>query len=391
MADINLNDLRSALVSAFTAETGRAVLSDPVSGEWKRISISGMTGGFQAEKFTATQAFHENMDFEAAFEFVFRCLSGSFRQLNSWTGEYEYGIRITKQGKVLKNRRRAAEKPKMRLEHNRQKEYILPAGFASPALHDMGVLTSEGKIASRMEDKYRQINRFVEMVDDAAKDIVQERPVRVIDFGCGKSYLTFILYEYFTRIRKLPVRMTGLDLKEAVIKDCNKAAEKYGYADLNFELGDINGYKADGPVDMVISLHACDTATDYALFNAIGWETRFIFSVPCCQHQLNSQIKTEEFSALTKYGIIRERFSALATDAIRACLLEACGYRVQMLEFVDFAHTPKNILIRAVKADVSKNKRASAYAEALRLIREFSFEPELLRLLKNAGMLPESV
>lgn len=217
----------------------------------------------------------------------------------------------------------------------------------------MGVFTSEGKIIRSHYDKYRQINRFVEILEDELKCLDLTKTLHILDFGCGKSYLTFIVYYYLVCVRKLKVHMTGLDLKEDVIKNCNAAAARYGYRELHFELGNIHGYSCETPVDIVMTLHACDTATDYALYNAVQWNAGLILSVPCCQHELNQQMHTDTFSAMTRYGIIKERMAALMTDAIRANLLTCVGYDTSILEFVDLSHTPKNLLIRAVKSGVS--------------------------------------
>ena len=272
--------------------------------------------------------------------------------------------------------------------HNRKKNYIIAEDKPFPALVDMGVFTKDGKVAKPMYDKFRQINRFAEIIDDAVKDIPKGgKPLRVMDFGCGKSYLTFVLYHYLTEIKGIETEMLGLDLKADVIEKCNAAAAKYGYKNLRFETGDIGSASMNGKLDMSVTLHACDTATDYALFNAVMRGADMIFSVPCCQHELNGQMKTENFSILTRYGIVKERIAALCTDSIRANLLEVCGYRTQLLEFIDFEHTPKNILIRAVKRKTSEENRKMYLSEAEKLIEEFSFEPTFYKLLKEEGKL----
>ncbi len=241
----------------------------------------------------------------------------------------------------------------------------------------MGIFTREGRLIPSMSDKYRQINRFVEMVDDVLRDRTDSY-YKIIDFGCGKSYLTFILYYYFTQIRGLQVDMLGLDLKKDVIEHCNEAARRYGYDHLHFQVGDIHGFAAEPDVDMVITLHACDTATDFALRNAVGCGASIILSVPCCQHELNRQIRSSTFSLLTHYGIIQERAAALMTDAIRANYLITQGYRTQLLEFVDMEHTPKNLLIRAVKAPIPEAVKKNAQDEIDRLCAEFHLQPTIL-------------
>ena len=271
--------------------------------------------------------------------------------------------------------------------HNRKKQYILSETEPIPALIDMGIFTKDGRIAAPMRDKFVQINRFLEIVRDAInEDGYLERknaePLRIIDFGCGKSYLTFVLYHYLVNILGIRVNMTGLDLKADVIAKCSAAAKRYGYDSLKFERGDIAEYDANAPADMVVTLHACDTATDYALHNAICRGARMILSVPCCQHELNGQIASDKLKLITRYGIIKERFAALMTDAIRANLLESRGYKTQVLEFVDLSHTPKNLLIRAIKKRPAlDNAGRIALDEAKALMEEFSLEPTLYSLL----------
>lgn len=333
----------------------KMVISKPISKSQAHVKVNILLkkGYYQVERYTKTQVFHENLAFSRAGSCCMRYLSEEFLQMNAWSDTYEFSLLISKKGKVSWKKKKLQEnssRPQAQTEHNRKKQYLLEEGQVIPPLVDMGIFTKEGKVVASMQDKFRQINRFVEIVDDEVKKL-DRKSLKVVDFGCGKSYLTFILYYYFTQLRHMKVDMTGLDLKETVIDDCNKAARKYGYTGLHFELGDINGYKSEKPADMVITLHACDTATDYALFHAICWKAGMIFSVPCCQHELNKQFTASHLALLGRYGIIKERASALMTDAIRANLLEYCGYKTQLMEFVDLENTPKNLLIRAVRQD----------------------------------------
>lgn len=363
----------------------KLILSKAKNCEYRKVQILKKEKNYQIEKYTQKQVFHENLDKEELEVYLLQELGTHFFQMNVWNAKVEYQMMISKKGKVHiieKNCTKTA--PKEQTGHNRKKKYLIPEGEMIEPLVDMGIFTKEGKIVHSMYDKYRQINRFVELVDDAVKNR-ELTYLNIIDFGCGKSYLTFILYHYFTNIRKIPVHMTGLDLKEDVIEKCNLAAKKYGYENLYFELGDICGYQSNEQVDMVITLHACDTATDHALYHAVRWNTEMIFSVPCCQHELNSQIQSEDYSILTRYGLIKERTAALMTDAIRANLLEACGYKTDILEFVDFAHTPKNLLIRAKKKPVSKDQKEKRIREVERLMQEYHLQPTFYQLLKEAS------
>ena len=349
----------------------------------KKIQIEKKEKFYQIAEFTDKQVFHKNVAEEEVEKFCITELNEKFLQLNAWGISSEIQIKLTKRRKIILGVKKADNK-KMAEEvktNNRKKNYILEEGSVIEPLADMGIFTKEGKIVNSMYDKYKQINRFIEIIDDELKKKIITH-LNIIDFGCGKSYLTFIVYYYLTEIKKINVNMIGLDLKEDVIKKCNRAAKKYGYENLSFELGDINGYLAPFKVDMVITLHACDMATDFALYNAINWGADYIFSVPCCQHELNSQIESEKFSLMTRYGIIKERFSALVTDAIRGNLLEYMGYNVNLLEFVDLSHTPKNILIRAVKnPNKAKEVRDKAMDEVKRMMEEFGLNQALYRMI----------
>jgi len=368
----------------------KIVISNSVTKnpEIKRIQIEKKEKAYQIARYTEKQVFHKNADKYEITEICISELGENFLQLNAWTKENEVSIKLTKKRKLFFSVKKSNnnELADDIMSNNRKKNYILEEGKIIEPLIDMGIFTKEGKVINSMYDKYRQINRFIEIIDDELKKSIVTH-LNIIDFGCGKSYLTFIVYYYLTEIRKINVNMIGIDLKAEVIKKCNMAAEKYGYKGLSFELCDISGYKAPFKPDMVITLHACDTATDFALYNALNWGAKYIFSVPCCQHELNAQIKSDTFSIMTRYGIIKERFSALITDAARGNLLEYIGYNVDLLEFIDMSHTPKNILIRAVKSpNKSEKSKEKAIAEVERMMREFNLNPMLFKLIEENFM-----
>lgn len=356
--------------------------------KYRKICILPKKNGWQIESYTEKQVFHENIETFRLKELCNAYMEQGYRQIDIFTETAQYTMKVSKKGKLFCSTNQGSGQSRPQTAHNRTKNYLLREGQVIAPLVDMGIFTKEGKVVHAMYDKFKQINRFLEIIDDAVADSGKEH-YNIIDFGCGKSYLTFIVYYYFTYIKGISVDIVGLDLKEDVIQKCNEAAGRYGYEHLHFELGDINGYHAGFPVDMVLTLHACDTATDYALYNAVKWNAGMIFSVPCCQHELNRQMKSEAYELLTRYGIIKERFAALATDAIRGNLLEYCGYKTQLLEFVDLSHTPKNILIRAVKKPVvPKAVKEKRLAEVRSLTEEFHLSPTLYRLLEADGRFP---
>ncbi|WP_331495788.1 class I SAM-dependent methyltransferase [Peptostreptococcus russellii] len=385
-------ELYKYISEIISADPIRIVFSNKSNKEYKynkvKINFAQIKDRnlYQVEKFTDKQVFHENIEKEELAS-VIEGMMKNFKQMASISAEYNFDMRISKKGKIFFSKHAQTNNVKLKSSHNKKKNYILQEGMIIPPLIDLGVFTKEGKVINSKYDKFKQINRFVEIIDDEIKKIEKdycedrEKVLHILDFGCGKSYLTFILYYYFTEIKKINVKITGLDLKEDVIKNCNKIAESYGYNNLKFELGDINGYKYENNLDMVITLHACDTATDYALFNAINWNAKMIFSVPCCQHEINSTMKPEKLKLISKYGIIQERVSALFTDSIRANILECMGYKTQLLEFIDIAHSPKNILIRAVKSNVSEAKKKRSLEEIEAMKNEFKFEQTLYSLL----------
>ena len=305
---------------------------------------------FQVSRYTDKQVFHENMTAEDALETLSGWILHDFRQAQIRMQDEMVTVLVSKKGKATVKSKKAACIETQNLEHNRKKQYIIKEGTAVPFMIDLGVMTESGKIIRTRYDKYRQINRFLEFIEDILPELPTDRTVHIIDFGCGKSYLTFAMYYYLKVLKHYDIRITGLDLKQKVIEDCQALADRYGYDGLQFLCGDIADYNGTDEVDMVVTLHACDTATDYALYKAVKWHASVILSVPCCQHELNRKMQCETLSGAFQYGLIKERTAALMTDAMRGQLLEMQGYKTQLLEFIDMEHTPKNILIRGVKS-----------------------------------------
>ena len=388
-----MEEIRQLLQAVLNIDFIRAVISNPREKEGIiKVKVRPLEKKgellFQFESFTEKQAFHRNLAKEEAKE-QFLEYAQQFRQIQIETVEEECTVLISKKGKVTVRKKRRKEKAQAAdLSHNRKKHYILEEGITVPFLKDLGVMTEDGKIVRTKTDKFRQINRFLEFIEDILPGLDRGRELTILDFGCGKSYLTFAMYYYLHELRGYDIRIIGLNLKQDVISHCQELAVRYGYDKLTFLVGDIADYDGVDQVDMVVTLHACDTATDYALAKAVGWDAKVILSVPCCQHELNTRLGEmrgcegcqkngndltrkespvwEMLAPVLDYGLLRERFAALVTDGLRAKYLENSGYETQVLEFIDMEHTPKNILLRAVKkdtvnagADERKNKRAA--------------------------------
>lgn len=382
----------------------RELLKESLNGSLYQIVISGEKSGredlklaskkkvrpvlvkeqllFQVSSYVGKQIFHENLTAGDAVEALAADFAEHYKQMQIDAAQFSAVVLSSKKGKLTIRKKLHAKEPAKRVElsHNRTKRYILEEGRPVPFLIDLGVQTKEGKIVHSRYDKFRQINRFLEFIEDILPQLPKERPVHIIDFGCGKSYLTFAMYYYLHELQGLSLEVTGLDLKEDVIENCSALAEKYGYSGLHFLHGDIADYTGTDRADMVVTLHACDTATDYALYKAVKWNAKVILSVPCCQHEVNGQIRCEALEGALKYGLIKERLSALFTDALRADLLEENGYDTQVLEFIDMEHTPKNILLRAVKSSRGAGKDSGSR----QLSEMLQVHTTLQRLLEEA-------
>lgn len=347
---------------------------------------------FQETAYRGTQAFHENFTAEQLTDRICTALQEQFRQGEFSAKTLQATALVSKKGKLTLKVKNSGKAPRTEgataseeeelqaLAHNRTKHYILEEGKPVDFLVGLGVQTPDGRVTRARFDKFRQINRYLEFIEDVIDELPKDRTIRIIDFGCGKSYLTFAMYYYLHELQHRDIQVTGLDLKTDVIRHCNELAEKLGYDRLKFERGDISTYEGTDVADMVVTLHACDLATDYALDKAVKWGARVILAVPCCQHELNRQIKCDPLKPVLKYGIIKERVAALLTDALRANLLEQQGYETQILEFIDMEHTPKNLLIRAVKKNGMRPKKSADIGTVEELLH---VAPTLEKLLNN--------
>lgn len=379
-----MEELKRLFDKYVTEELVQMVLSNPRSRQAAaRIHLRPvqLKGGlvFQASEYMEKKVFHHNLEREEAIRRLLEWME-QYKQLVITHSLGQAHVLVSKKGKATVKEKSVCCVKQGDLSHNRKKQYILQPDRKVDFLVDLGVQTREGKIINARYDKFRQINRFLEFIEDILPRLPQDREIHILDFGCGKSYLTFAIYYYLRELKGYQVAITGLDLKEDVIGRCNQLARKYGYEKLHFYVGDIARYEGVSQVDMVVTLHACDTATDYALDKAIRWGAQVILSVPCCQHELNGQMKNELLEPVLKYGLIRERMAALFTDALRAQILESRGYEVQLLEFIDMEHTPKNILIRAVKGKGKGNE--GQYRKVMDFLQ---VEPTLARLQQEEG------
>ena len=375
-------------ISAALPTLSKAVFSQSVnrlSPAKVQIRPLRMKGGifYQVESFADNKAFHKNLTADELLYHVERELDGAYRQVLIVCADFSAQYSLNAKGGYKKKTLASLPVPGGIASHNREKSYILSEGETIPALVDMGVFTPDFKIIRSKYDKFRQINRFVELIDHEFAESGRDE-ITILDFGCGKSYLTFVLYYYFTVKKGMKAKIIGYDLKADVVEHCNQVAEKYGYHDLRFVHADVTkDVLYQEKIDMIVTLHACDTATDYALHYALEKKAEYIFSVPCCQHEINSTIrKGGELDVFLSHGIIKERMSALLTDSIRAGILEDMGYRVDMIEFVDFEHSPKNIMIRARRCGKRSDKNI---LRAKELVERYGFEHSLLRLVAKDG------
>ncbi len=338
---------------------------------------------YQFEYRYAQKVKHENLSAAEAKARIGALLTDTFKQGYFYAGSGDFQVAVSTSGKVTVRTKSASKTPEP-ASHDRSKNYLLAEGAPIDFLVRLGVMNAEGKVIAAKRDKFKQINRFLEMVDDTADSLPQDGLLHIIDFGCGKAYLTFALYYYLTQTKGREVSLVGLDLKQDVVDFCGKVAEDLHYSGLTFAVGEIGAYERTEPVHMVVTLHACDTATDDALVKAVAWNAQVILSVPCCQHELFPQLSADVLKPMLKYGILKERLTALLTDSVRASLLESAGYTVQILEFISLEHTAKNLLIRAVKRSGSAGRKPPS--EEYAAFRDFwHIHPYMETALRRLG------
>lgn len=388
MNDSELDSLLASLISSEAIIL--VVLSSPLAKQSpSKVSIRPLQLKgqlyYQKTEQIGPQALHHNLDGAHCLNYLREHLR-QYKQTWLYTKAADYHVLVDKQGlpKLLK---KSPTKSPLSLHHNRQKNYILAEGQPIPFLVQLGVMNKAGKVYPQKMDKFRQINRFLELIDDVVVHLgTQEKTVNIVDFGCGKAYLTFALHYFLKVLKGYSVKIVGLDLKQEVIETCQQLTQLLGYGEeLRFERGDINGYETPEKVDMMVSLHACDTATDAALEKAVLWGTKVILSVPCCQHELFEQVQNPALTPLLKHGILKERFAALATDAARAQLLQLMGYEAQIIEFIDLEHTPKNLLIRAIKRPKQQSP-TQALQEYLQFKQLLGITPSLEKVIVDRGI-----
>ncbi len=344
---------------------------------------------YQESRFEGTKVFHENRTAPELAESIIRRMDGGFRQLEIHTTSRQVTALAGKKGNVTVKTRNVERQKAPDLSHNRRKQYLLEESVPVGFLQDLGVQNREGKIVKSKYDKFRQINRFLEFIEDILPMLPMGRTIKIVDFGCGKSYLTFAMYYYLKILKQYDVDITGLDLKADVIMTCNRLSHKYGYEKLRFIQGDIREFEREEPVDMVVCLHACDTATDHALAKAVSWGAGVILAVPCCQHELNGQMKCQALAELFSYGLVKERTAALFTDALRGQIMESAGYDTQIMEFIDMEHTPKNIMLRCSRRKTGSNDpgewayRAGKRRDVEGLMEYLQVRPTLYTLLQE--------
>ncbi len=366
--------------------TAKITFSKPDKYEFKKTTIKPLMikneRAWQVEQFDGTKAFHTTVYENKLLDYIKHNVINNYKEINIVQTEKSIVLKKNKKGNVFEKITKNKNPIKINLNHNVKKQYILAEGMKIEPLVDLGVFNEEYKVIKSKYNKYRQINKFVEIIDNALRkeDI---NKFTILDFGCGKSYLTFILYYYFTVIKKAEVKIIGYDLKQDVVDDCNKIAKKYKFKNLSFICGDVaNADTGSAYIDMMISLHACDTATDYALHKAIKQNIKYVFSAPCCQQEVNAQIKTDDnINVMLQHGLIKERFSALLTDAIRCEVLKLQGYDVGVIEFVDFDNSPKNLMIRAIKNPKLKTQIVSKQLQEL--TKNLNITPKIIELIKK--------